>query len=352
MSETYKAVRWNRFNRAIDHYLWVGIATYLVIFTLSSFVFTPSISLSILLIRALGTSAFLLLHIILSIGPLCRLNPRFLPMLYNRRHMGVACFILALCHGVLVVFTYHVGSSMHPIVSVFASDAGSTIGAVPFQTFGAIALVILFLMAATSHDFWLRHLTPPVWKTLHMLVYIAYGLLVAHVVYGILQSERHPVFLILVFAGAVLVSLLHFIAAIREFVGGFHARMNSEDDYVETFSVDEIPENCAKTVMLHGERVAVFRYDGKISAISNVCQHQNGPLGEGRIVHGCVVCPWHGLRYRPQDGCAQEPGNEKVPTFEVKIINGKVWINHKPRLPGSFVEPALIPGNHDQTTAT
>jgi hypothetical protein len=52
--------------------------------------------------------------------------------------------------------------------------------------------MILSLMAATSHDFWLRNLTPPVWKTLHMLVYVAYALLVAHVTLGLLQSETSP----------------------------------------------------------------------------------------------------------------------------------------------------------------
>src|SRR5690606_40240946 len=61
---------------------------------------------------------------------------------------------------------------------------------------------------------------------------------------------------LLVFAGVSIVCLLHLIAGIKELIEGFHARMNSEDDFVETISVDEIPENCARTVQLHGERVA------------------------------------------------------------------------------------------------
>jgi sulfoxide reductase heme-binding subunit YedZ len=48
-------------------------------------------------------------------------------------------------------------------------------------------------MAATSHDFWLANLSAPVWKTLHMLVYLAYALLVLHVTFGALQSEVSPV---------------------------------------------------------------------------------------------------------------------------------------------------------------
>jgi len=41
---------------------------------------------------------------------------------------------------------------------------------------GIAALLVLFVMAATSHDFWLSFLTPPVWKALHMSLYAAYGL--------------------------------------------------------------------------------------------------------------------------------------------------------------------------------
>ena len=47
-------------------------------------------------------------------------------------------------------------------------------------------------MAATSHDFWLHNLSAPVWKRLHMLVYVAYALLIAHVTLGALQSETSP----------------------------------------------------------------------------------------------------------------------------------------------------------------
>jgi nitrite reductase/ring-hydroxylating ferredoxin subunit len=76
--------------------------------------------------------------------------------------------------------------------------------------------------------------------------------------------------------------------------------------------------------------------------VSNVCQHQNGPLGEGRIIDGCITCPWHGYQYRPQDGCAPAPFTEKVPTFNVQIRNGEVWVAGKANPAGTAVEPAEI----------
>jgi methionine sulfoxide reductase heme-binding subunit len=106
--------------------------------------------------------------------------------------------------------------------------------------------------------------------------------------------------------------------------------------------VDRIPEKRAAIVSLSGERVAIFRYDGKVSAVSNVCQHQNGPLGEGKIIDGCITCPWHGYQYRPQDGAAPAPFKERVPTFRVKIIDGTVFVCPKPNMAGTYVEPAAI----------
>jgi nitrite reductase/ring-hydroxylating ferredoxin subunit len=95
-------------------------------------------------------------------------------------------------------------------------------------------------------------------------------------------------------------------------------------------------------VSLTGERVAVFRYDGRISAISNVCQHQNGPLGEGKILDGCVTCPWHGYQYRPADGASPPPFQERVPTFRVRVEDGRIFVDPRPLPPGTFVEPAVF----------
>ena len=86
----------------------------------------------------------------------------------------------------------------------------------------------------------------------------------------------------------------------------------------------------------------MFRYDGKVSAVSNVCQHQNGPLGEGKIVAGCITCPWHGFQYLPDTGAAPPPFTEKIPTFRVKVEGGRVYVDPRPNPPGTRVEPARI----------
>jgi sulfoxide reductase heme-binding subunit YedZ len=214
---------------------------------------------------------------------------------------------------------------------------------VPFQPLGFFALVILLLMAATSHDFWLANLSAPVWKSLHMLVYVAYALLVLHVAFGVLQAEVNPVYALATASGLALVLGLHVAAAFKE------ARTDRADDaaaaddgFVDACAVADILENRARIVCLSGERVAIFRYDGKLSAVSNVCQHQNGPLGEGKILNGCITCPWHGYQYLPDTGASPPPFVEKVPTFNVRVRNGRVLVHPKPNPPGERAAPALI----------
>jgi len=340
MSVAYRAVTWNAQKRAYDTVLIGGVALFLMGFTIATSLAFPHITEEILLIRAFGAAAYILLHVVLCIGPLCRLNRRFLPLLYNRRHAGVTTALLGLAHATLIVVTYHAAGNANPIASIFTSTPiTGPFAAVPFQALGFIALVILVLMAATSHDFWLNNLTPPVWKSLHMLVYFAYGLLVLHVAFGVLQAETSPILLLVTSAGFTVVLGLHIVAGLRELPGD---RGMAANGFVDVCAVADIPEKRARTVYLGDERVAVFRYDGKISAVSNVCQHQNGPLGEGKIIDGCITCPWHGYQYRPGDGQSPPPFTEKVATFDVRVAEGRVLIHPQAKPAGTPVEPALI----------
>ena len=95
-------------------------------------------------------------------------------------------------------------------------------------------------------------------------------------------------------------------------------------------------------IELEGENIAVFKYDGKLSAIHNVCKHQNGPLGEGKIVDGCITCPWHGYQYLPENGQSPPPFTEKVKTYDVRVNGDTVYVNPKPHAEGTSRPPAVI----------
>jgi len=349
MSAQYGAISWNRQKKVYDLTLVSLLVLYLAVFVGVGAWRNPSATAETLLIRAFGTAAFLLLNVVLCIGPLARLDQRFLPLLYNRRHLGVTTFLLGLAHGGFALFQFHALGNVNPLVSLFISNPRyGTVADFPFQALGFFALIILFLMAATSHDFWLRNLSAPMWKRLHMLVYVAYALLVAHVTLGALQTETNPVLAAALIVGVATVLSLHLAAAFHEKRVDRARHEAVEEGFVEVCKVDRIAEKCANIISLSGERVAVFRYDGKVSAISNACQHQNGPLGEGRIIDGCVTCPWHGYQYQPESGAAPPPFKEKIPTFRVKIVKGSVFVHPRPNPPGTLVEPANIDSTEAQ----
>lgn len=345
MGLAYQAVQWNRQKRRYDLTLAAGFGLFLVAFTVVTRLLFPAVTEEILAIRACGAAAFALLHGVLAIGPLCRLDPRFLPLLYNRRHAGVALAVLALAHAVLVMATYHAAGDVSAWQSLIrGSQWVPSIAGVPFQLFGFLALLILLLMAATSHDFWLAQLTAPVWKSLHLLVYVAYALLVLHVTFGVLQAETHPLPALATGAGLAALVSLHVAAARRE--TRTDARQHTRPDpdgYVDVLAVDDLVEGRGRIVNLAGERVAVFRHGDTIVAVSNVCQHQNGPLGEGRIRDGCITCPWHGYQYDPATGAAPAPFVERVPTFHVRVVGRRIRIHPRPNPAGQRAEPARIP---------
>lgn len=345
MSAEYQAVLWNRNKKLYDLTVAAGILVFLGLFVGIGVATRPQTTLETLLIRGFGAGALLLLHVVLAIGPLCRLDTRFLPLLYNRRHLGVCLFLLALAHGGLSIVQFHGLGVLNPLVSVLASNGNyESLTQFPFQALGLAALAILFLLAATSHDFWLANLTAPVWKSLHMLVYIAYALVLVHVALGSLQAlERPPALTVLLGIGFAGIASLHLAAGWRERAPTPAA---AEDTAVDVCAASDIPLDRALIFVLSGERVAVFRYRAnggeRIAAISNVCQHQNGPLGEGRVIDGCITCPWHGYQYRPEDGCSPPPFTETIPTFNVRVEDGRVLVDPRPNPPGTRSEPARV----------
>jgi sulfoxide reductase heme-binding subunit YedZ len=342
MSASYQSILWNRQKRIYDLVLVCFVVVYVSIFITTTAVLDPDVTQETLIIRSTSTLALLLLHVILCIGPLARLNPVFLPLLYNRRHLGVTMFLIGAIHGTFSIVQFHSLGNINPILSLFLSNTHyESFIKFPFEVFGFFALMIFFLMAITSHDFWLHNLSPRVWKTLHMFVYLAYLSIILHVLLGVIQYETSPVLVVLLAVGFVVVTILHLAAGRREQLND-REQIEVGNDFVKVCDIDDIADNRAKVVALNGERIAIFKYSNKLSAVSNVCKHQNGPLGEGRIVDGCITCPWHGYQYLPHNGSSPPPFKEKVATYDVKILGKEVWVNPVAYPDGTEREPAII----------
>ncbi len=341
MSVSYTSILWNRNKKRYDLAILLTVVAFIACFTLVNLTIHPQVTFETNLIRSFGWLAILLLHVILIIGPLARLNPKFNIVLYNRRHLGVIMFLMALIHGAFSILQFHSLGNMNAIQSVFLSNLRySSIMYFPFQTLGFIGLLILALMATSSHDFWLKNLGYKTWKALHMLVYVAYALLIMHIVLGGLQNETSPVIFGILVLGFIVIAGLHILSGIKEINKDKEIGVSS--DFVAVCNVNEISDNRAKIFTVGGERVAVFKHDGMLSAINNVCRHQGGPLGEGKVIDGCVTCPWHGYQYFPGNGQSPPPFTEKVETYELKLDGERILINPKANEPGTPVEPIKL----------
>ncbi len=339
MGLDYKLVIWNKHKKVYDKIIAGSMLLYSILFAVVTLVFNSETSIETLVIRAFGSLAIVMLHVILVIGPLARLNTRFLPILYNRRHLGVSMFIAAFIHGGFSLFQFHALGDVNPIYSLFMSNMeyGSLVN-FPFQVLGFLALLILFIMASTSHDFFLANLSAKVWKRLHMMVYFAYVLIIAHVFLGAFQQETSPFTIGVLIVGFAIVAGLHIITAFKERKVD-RAKTKEENGWLKVCDISEIEDNRAKIFTIDKERVAIFKYDGKLSAIHNVCKHQGGPLGEGKIIDGCITCPWHGYQYLPANGQSPPPYEEKVATYELKLEGETVYINPKAFEEGTEVKP-------------
>jgi sulfoxide reductase heme-binding subunit YedZ len=339
MGLDYKLVLWNAHKKTYDKIIVVSMLLYIILFAAITFVFNSETSIETLVIRAFGSLAIIMLHIILVIGPLARLNTNFLPILYNRRHLGVSMFIAALIHGGFSMFQFHALGDVNPVYSLFTSnmDYGSLTN-FPFQVLGFFALLILFLMASTSHDFFLGNLSAKVWKRLHMMVYFGYALIIAHVFLGAFQQETSLFTIGIMVLGFIVVASLHLITGFKERKIDT-TKTKEKEGWLEVCNISEIEEDRAKIFTVENERVAIFKYNGKLSAIHNVCKHQGGPLGEGKIIDGCITCPWHGYQYLPSNGQSPPPFTEKVATYELKLDGETVFINPKAFEEGTEVKP-------------
>ena len=352
MSVGYTSVQWNPHKKRYDLAVLAVVLSAVGALAAISLALHPGITAETLILRATAVSAYLLLHIVLAIGPLARLDRRFLPLLYNRRHLGVTMFLLAFVHGAFALVQFHALGDANPLVSALGAygedyrvfrQGALNLAHFPFEVFGVLALVILFLMAATSHDFWLRNLGASVWKTLHLLVLVAYGLVVLHVTYGALQTETSPLYPVILVVGAVLVLGLHLAAAWKEARRDRRLQEIGREGFEKACRADEVREGRGKTVRVGGSRLAVFRHEDRLYALSNVCRHQGGPLGEGKIIDGCITCPWHGWQYKPHDGKSPPPFTEVVPTFPLLLEGGDVYVKPEERPLGEGAEGAPAP---------
>ena len=86
------------------------------------------------------------------------------------------------------------------------------------------------------------------------------------------------------------------------------------------------PADEAREFPCGAKTVCIANVNGFYSAMENVCLHRGGPLGQGMIEGGKVVCPWHGWAWDPETGAAEQDSRMKVAVYPLKIENGDVMV--------------------------
>lgn len=97
--------------------------------------------------------------------------------------------------------------------------------------------------------------------------------------------------------------------------------------YVPVAQVQDIPPGQAKTVEVHGRRIALCHVDGKFYAIEDRCSHDNGPLGEGTLSGTLLECPRHGAQFDVTSGRPVTlPAVMPVKQFPVKVEGTQILV--------------------------
>ncbi len=98
--------------------------------------------------------------------------------------------------------------------------------------------------------------------------------------------------------------------------------------WTKVAKTSDLSEGQGKTVIAAQKEVALFMYKGKFCALDNTCPHSGGPLGEGHLDDGEVICPWHAWPFDVTTGRSRfVPGEADVRTYPVKVEGGEVLID-------------------------
>ncbi len=89
----------------------------------------------------------------------------------------------------------------------------------------------------------------------------------------------------------------------------------NDKSYIAVMYSEDLVENRGRQISLpNGDEVALFRYNSKLHAVSNICPHQHfSSICDGVIHNGSVICPMHDWAFSLDNGkCAENEASLKV----------------------------------------
>ncbi len=105
----------------------------------------------------------------------------------------------------------------------------------------------------------------------------------------------------------------------------------AEISFNKICNVNDIEEDAGKRFIINETEIAVFKTNGNIFALSNICPHQQTALiYDGFIEEGCVVCPAHSWKFDLRTG-NKKSGSRGLDSYEVKIVDEIIYVKVVPK---------------------
>ncbi len=97
---------------------------------------------------------------------------------------------------------------------------------------------------------------------------------------------------------------------------------------VSVCTLADLPRGLGRAFQIGNRTLAIFlTRQGRVFALDNRCPHKEGPLADGMIADGAVVCPLHSFRFNLTDGECDQEGRCGVRTYAAEIENGMVVVH-------------------------
>jgi nitrite reductase (NADH) small subunit len=91
--------------------------------------------------------------------------------------------------------------------------------------------------------------------------------------------------------------------------------------------VSDIPAGTLREVQIGQKTVALANVAGKFYAISDVCLHRGGPLGQGELANSVVTCPWHGWQFDVTSGKLVQDPRMSVACYPIELRGDEIYVN-------------------------
>jgi nitrite reductase/ring-hydroxylating ferredoxin subunit len=190
----------------------------------------------------------------------------------------------------------------------------------------ALGIGVLTMLAAAisgSADFADTHGRDRTVSTVHATVMvIALLVLLVALILRLVGEQERALGVPLAFVGYLILIGGAYVGGEIVFALGYpvdrHAWRSPEAGW-QRLDIDDIPEGRPVPAEVGSEPIVIVRHGADIDALHGTCAHAGGPLAEGSLEDGCIICPWHGSRFELASGQRRRgPSVHDQPRFEIR----------------------------------